>query len=146
MNALVPTSSSSSSAECVKVCVRVRPLLGYETTIRSAKIVQYPAPNSVALLNGSSAPQTFTFDYVFDDYSRQLEVYDQVVGPLVKSFMEGYNATILAYGQTGSGKVVCSLSLYDEHELTSFVCLLFQVKLTLWAPLSPVAHLKRRLE
>jgi hypothetical protein len=26
------------------------------------------------------------------------------VAPLVKGFLEGYNATVLAYGQTGTGK------------------------------------------
>ncbi len=98
----------SNSAESVKVCVRVRPLLGYENTVKSAKIIHYPGPNSLSLVGGSSQsqPQSFTFDYVFDDYSRQIEVYDNVVAPLVKSFMEGYNATILAYGQTGSGKII----------------------------------------
>jgi Cdc6-like AAA superfamily ATPase len=32
------------------------------------------------------------------------EAYRLCVAPLVESFFEGYNATILAYGQTGTGK------------------------------------------
>lgn len=38
-----------------------------------------------------------------------MDVYDKCVEPLVKSCMEGYNATVFAYGQTVSvhcGQVV----------------------------------------
>ncbi len=31
-------------------------------------------------------------------------VYEECAAPIVKSLLDGYNATILAYGQTGSGK------------------------------------------
>lgn len=34
----------------------------------------------------------------------QYELYAQTAAPMLKSFMEGYNCTIMAYGQTGSGK------------------------------------------
>jgi hypothetical protein len=96
-------------ADSVKVCVRVRPLLGYETTIKAAKIMSYPQPSSISLASSAishgskSDDHTFTFDYVFDDYSQQHEVYDNCIQPLVKAHLDGYNATILAYGQTGSG-------------------------------------------
>ena len=33
----------------------------------------------------------------------QVELYGAVVVPLLKSCLEGYNATTLAYGQTGAG-------------------------------------------
>lgn len=46
----------------------------------------------------------FTFDYVFPPIASQTEVYEKCVEPLVKSCMEGYNATVFAYGQTSSGK------------------------------------------
>lgn len=36
------------------------------------------------------------------DYFIQADVYDTCVEPLVKSCMEGYNATVFAYGQTVS--------------------------------------------
>lgn len=47
---------------------------------------------------------TFTFDYIFDQESTQLEVYEESVVDLVDATLCGANATILAYGQTGSGK------------------------------------------
>lgn len=36
--------------------------------------------------------------------SKQIEVYNQVVKPVVMEVIEGYNCTIFAYGQTGTGK------------------------------------------
>ena len=36
-------------------------------------------------------PKTFTYDNVYDDDSRQKDVYDETAFPLVKSVMEGYN-------------------------------------------------------
>jgi hypothetical protein len=48
--------------------------------------------------------QTFTFDHVFNSNMSQTELYTQTASPMLKSFLEGYNVTIIAYGQTGSGK------------------------------------------
>jgi kinesin family member 11 len=41
---------------------------------------------------------------VFGVHSKQSEVYNQVVRPVVLEVIEGYNCTIFAYGQTGTGK------------------------------------------
>ncbi|XP_071690574.1 kinesin-like protein KIN-5D [Rutidosis leptorrhynchoides] len=46
----------------------------------------------------------FSFDKVFGPESKQKDLYDQVVSPIVKEALEGYNWTIFAYGQTGTGK------------------------------------------
>ena len=46
----------------------------------------------------------FTFDYIFDQDSTQLELYLNTAKPSIKSLLEGYNSTIIAYGQTGTGK------------------------------------------
>lgn len=45
------------------------------------------------------AVHSFTFDYVFDESSNQMEVYEHTAKPAVMSILEGYNATIFAYGQ-----------------------------------------------
>ncbi|AIO01818.1 kinesin, putative [Leishmania panamensis] len=47
---------------------------------------------------------TFSFDYIFDQESTQLEVYEDAVVDMVDGALVGVNATLLAYGQTGSGK------------------------------------------
>ena len=43
--------------------------------------------------------KTFHFDHVFDTFSQQIQLYDDVVSSLMDRFLEGFNATILAYGQ-----------------------------------------------
>jgi hypothetical protein len=77
-------------------------------------ITSYPFENQISLLHESSRASssssaaddanTFTFDSIYDERSTQTSVYDNSVSPLVESFVDGYNATVLAYGQTGSGK------------------------------------------
>lgn len=52
---------------------------------------------------GKYGKTSFTFDRVLGPEEGQKSVYE-VAEPLVQSFLEGMNATILAYGQTSSGK------------------------------------------
>uniref|UniRef100_A0A2P2IG01 Kinesin-like protein n=1 Tax=Hirondellea gigas TaxID=1518452 RepID=A0A2P2IG01_9CRUS len=82
----------------VKVALRVRPLLLSE--LGQTNIIQYSSPTQVCLGNRKS----FSYDFIFTESSKQSEVYNESVFPLVTAFVEGYNATVLAYGQTGSGK------------------------------------------
>lgn len=46
----------------------------------------------------------FTFDRAFGPESKQAEVYQAVVAPLIEEVLSGYNCTVFAYGQTGTGK------------------------------------------
>ncbi|PAV65703.1 hypothetical protein WR25_19662 isoform B, partial [Diploscapter pachys] len=46
----------------------------------------------------------FTFDAIYDENSKQLDLYDETFRDLVESVLNGYNGTIFAYGQTGTGK------------------------------------------
>jgi centromeric protein E len=46
----------------------------------------------------------FTFDYVFDEDSSTVQVYDATVRPIVWEITRGKHGTVLCYGQTGSGK------------------------------------------
>lgn len=43
--------------------------------------------------------KTYTFDFVYDTYARQDELYDSAINRLVEGFLKGHNATVLAYGQ-----------------------------------------------
>ena len=92
---------------CVQVAVRVRPLLPLEGDDESCVAVLTAADatsNTQSIQIGGSQGPRFTFDHVFDESTPQPELYQRRVAPLVRSCLEGYNATILAYGQTGSGK------------------------------------------
>ena len=46
----------------------------------------------------------FTRRQVFGTGSKQCDVYDHAVAPIVDEVLEGFNCTIFAYGQTGTGK------------------------------------------
>ncbi|ELT91901.1 hypothetical protein CAPTEDRAFT_165042 [Capitella teleta] len=52
----------------------------------------------------SDPPKTFTFDSVYDDDSKQRDLYDETFRDLVQAVVDGFNGTIFAYGQTGTGK------------------------------------------
>ncbi|KAK7907562.1 hypothetical protein WMY93_016174 [Mugilogobius chulae] len=102
--------SKNKSSECVKVVVRCRPLNRKEDTNGPAGgIVQMDLKLGQVILRNPRAPpseplKTFTFDAVYDASSKQRDLYDESVRPLIDSVLDGFNGTIFAYGQTGTGK------------------------------------------
>ncbi|XP_076763159.1 kinesin-like protein KIF6 [Xylocopa sonorina] len=46
----------------------------------------------------------FSFFRIFEEFTTQEDVFDNVARPVVESALDGYNGTIFAYGQTASGK------------------------------------------
>ena len=85
----------------VKVALRIRPLVEREKADGCV----------VCLCKVDGEPQViddkdnaFTYDYVFDEHTPQVDVYETGVQPLLAELFKGYNATVLAYGQTASGK------------------------------------------
>ena len=105
----------------IQVAVRVRPFLPFEAgsktcidilpgddqadaasqhdNLSQGKSVRI-GPHGRSNRNG----HTFTFDKCFSGLATQVELYSTLVVPLLKSCVEGYNATTLAYGQTGAGE------------------------------------------
>jgi kinesin family member 3B len=74
---------------------------------REAVIKMDPATGTVSLTNPqrpSEPPAQFTYDAVYDQASRQPDVYNETARPIVDSVLQGYNGTVFAYGQTGTGK------------------------------------------
>ncbi|KXS10018.1 kinesin-domain-containing protein, partial [Gonapodya prolifera JEL478] len=96
------------ASESVRVVVRCRPFSGKETAAGHADISRIDGDAaSVAIRDpagkGDDA-KTFTFDAVFGQDSRQMDVYNATARPIVDSVLDGYNGTVFAYGQTGTGK------------------------------------------
>src|SRR3989338_5880309 len=107
------------SQQRVSVAVRVRPVLqsGGSAVHQQEKfelmavkkmgdggvVVEEQKPGSVC------RSQQFTFDYVFDGDTSQLELYEDAVVDLIDGALIGNNATVLAFGQTGSGKTFSML-------------------------------------
>ena len=109
----MPTSDNpTNNTSNVRVAVRVRPLTTTESSQGGRPIISVncarvaddtlfphfsskPADkisNEVVILGAQN--RRFTFDEVFDGNMQQDELYDKVSGDLLKSFLEGFNATV----------------------------------------------------
>nr|XP_020458229.1 kinesin-like protein KIF27 isoform X2 [Monopterus albus] len=89
------------SEVCVRVAVRIRPLLPKEV-LHNHQVCVRVVPGSAQVLLGLD--RVFSFDHAFGPTDSQDDVYESCVQPLVESLVDGYNATVFCYGQTGSGK------------------------------------------
>lgn len=83
-----------------------RPTNERERIIRSIEMVEVPSPREVIVKQTfeSKMSKKFTFDRAFGPESKQADVYQFVVAPLIEEVLSGYNCTVFAYGQTGTGK------------------------------------------
>lgn len=114
--------SKNKSSESVKVVVRCRPLNQREESNGPAVgIVQMDLRLGQVILRNPRAPvtepqKTFTFDAVYDSSSKQRDLYDESVRPLIDSVLAGFNGTIFAYGQTGTGKTYTMQGAWMDPE------------------------------
>ncbi|XP_041708219.1 kinesin-like protein KIF3C isoform X2 [Coregonus clupeaformis] len=122
--------SKVKSSETVKVVIRCRPLNRKEEAA-AAGVTRTPGGEGgivemdvrlgqVVLRNPRAPPgeprKTFTFDSVYDPSSKQRDLYDETVRPLIDSVLDGFNGTIFAYGQTGTGKTYTMQGAWLEPE------------------------------
>ncbi|XP_050511153.1 chromosome-associated kinesin KIF4 [Diabrotica virgifera virgifera] len=99
----------------VRVAVRVRPLVPTELSRGCKEIVDVIKENEQILIKNIDKDKAYTFNYVLGTLSKQGELYERCVQPLMGNLFKGYNVTILAYGQTGSGKTHTMGTSYTEH-------------------------------
>ncbi|ORY72338.1 kinesin-domain-containing protein [Neocallimastix californiae] len=92
----------------IQVVVRLRPRNTKEITENSSVCIStngvkgkeiHVRPNSYEVTS-----KTYTFDRVFGPEASQFLVYNEIVSPILREVLKGYNCTIFAYGQTGTGK------------------------------------------
>uniref|UniRef100_A0A8C3RP43 Kinesin-like protein n=1 Tax=Chelydra serpentina TaxID=8475 RepID=A0A8C3RP43_CHESE len=93
----------------IQVFVRCRPFNVSERKANSYAVVDCEhARKEVSIRTGGvtdkTARKTYTFDMVFGAQAKQIEVYRNVVCPILDEVIMGYNCTVFAYGQTGTGK------------------------------------------
>ena len=82
-------NQKSTMASCqVRVAVRIRPLTPQEVGQGDNQVVE-AIPPTVGI-----GERKFTYDAVFDSRVTQHDLYGSVSGPLLKSFLDGYNATV----------------------------------------------------
>ncbi|GKA84884.1 kinesin-like protein KIN-5C [Tanacetum coccineum] len=101
-------SSRQDKGVNVQVLLRCRPFSDDEKRNNAPQVVtcndfqrEVAVSQSIA---GKQIDRVFTFDKVFGPTSRQKDLYEQAVVPIVNEVLEGFNCTIFAYGQTGTGK------------------------------------------
>lgn len=102
-------AAANPKASCnVQVAVRCRPLNSEEKRENQSSIVTCESEAKTVKISygqaGMKTTKSYNFDKVFGVYSRQEEVYESMVRPIVDEVLEGFNCTIFAYGQTGTGK------------------------------------------
>ncbi|CAN4100917.1 unnamed protein product [Withania somnifera] len=92
----------------VQVIVRCRPLSEDEMKLNTPAVIscnerrrEISAMQNIA---NKQIDKTFVFDKVFGPTSKQKDLYDSAICPIVFEVLEGYNCTVFAYGQTGTGK------------------------------------------
>lgn len=92
----------------VQVAVRCRPINAEERKAGHSTVVTCDSENKAIKVAygpaGKKFMKSFNFDKVFGMYSRQEEVFNSMVKPIVEESLAGFNCTIFAYGQTGTGK------------------------------------------
>lgn len=50
----------------------------------------------IVVKSDKTVSKTFTFDKVFDRSSTQIDVYGEVVSPIISEVLQGYNCTVFA--------------------------------------------------
>ena len=85
---------NANSSEAVQVVVRVRG--GKEASADTQCVLINPDQKSLNIADKTA----LTFDRVYDSNTQQSSIYQESALPLVNSFCDGFNASILAYVRT----------------------------------------------
>ncbi|KAK3914741.1 Kinesin-II 95 kDa subunit [Frankliniella fusca] len=138
---VLPKGPGAGAGEAVQVVVRCRPMSGKEASQGHTQIIDMWPQRGEHVARRAAAPahsiycivhitnprarpgrggrrqeaRMFTFDSVYDWNSKQDDLYENTVRPLVHSVLDGYNGTIFAYGQTGTGKTYTMLGATPAH-------------------------------
>ncbi|XP_062203178.1 kinesin-like protein KIN-5A [Phragmites australis] len=92
----------------IQVLLRCRPLSEEERRLNTPVVItcndQRREVSVAQNIANKQIDRTFVFDKVLGPKSRQQDVFNHAVVPLVNEVLDGYNCTIFAYGQTGTGK------------------------------------------
>ncbi|VVC37337.1 Kinesin motor domain, conserved site,P-loop containing nucleoside triphosphate hydrolase,Kinesin motor [Cinara cedri] len=99
---------NSPNEKPIEVFVRVRPMSDADKS-KGLPVVDVSTNHKEISVTEKTVladrrTKTFHFDKVFGQNSKQVDVYNSVVYPLIKEVLDGYNCTVFAYGQTGTGK------------------------------------------
>lgn len=100
-------------AENIRVEVRVRPLQRAEEGWGNTWEVQGNTLKANVQEGKGNTEAKYAFDRVFDVTETNTDVYEAKAKELVRSVVDGFNATVFAYGQTSSGKTYTMMGAKD---------------------------------
>uniref|UniRef100_A0A1A8GF83 Kinesin-like protein n=1 Tax=Nothobranchius korthausae TaxID=1143690 RepID=A0A1A8GF83_9TELE len=123
--------SSAKACEAVQVVVRCRPFSRREEVAGCENILEiHDKLGQITIRNPKAPPdepmKVFTFNSVYGWNSKQSDIYDDAVRPLVESVLQGFNGTIFAYGQTGTGKTYTMQGVSNDPERSGVIPNSFQ--------------------
>ncbi|XP_038585053.1 kinesin family member 3Cb [Micropterus salmoides] len=118
--------SKTKYCEAVRVVVRCRPFSRKEEATECESILEIDDKLGQITIKNPKAPpddpmKVFTFDSVYGWDSKQRDIYDDAVRPLVESVLQGFNVTIFAYGQTGTGKTHTMQGISNDPEMRGVI-------------------------
>ncbi|XP_076833929.1 kinesin-like protein KIF6 isoform X2 [Brachyhypopomus gauderio] len=98
--------------QTIQIFARVKPtkkpaaVYSVDNEERSGSSLEFVVPRDLAdgFINNKRESYRFRFLKVFDQASKQEEIFETIAKPVADNVLAGYNGTIFAYGQTGSGK------------------------------------------
>ncbi|KAL7422147.1 hypothetical protein Q5752_002790 [Cryptotrichosporon argae] len=102
------------SGNNIKVVCRFRPMNRMEQEARSERCVEV-TDDCLTVQMRNAASLGFSFDRVFEEGTRQDEIFDWGVKGIVEDVMTGFNGTLFCYGQTGSGKTFTMMGADIEN-------------------------------
>uniref|UniRef100_A0A7E4ZSY9 Kinesin-like protein n=1 Tax=Panagrellus redivivus TaxID=6233 RepID=A0A7E4ZSY9_PANRE len=120
-----PKRPATAHKETIKVIVRCRPMSQKEIEKGHQRIVTMDTKRGVVEVanpkDPDAPPKTFTFDAIYGENSKQMDLYYETFRDLIESVLNGFNGTIFAYGQTGTGKTFTMEGIRDNPELRGVI-------------------------
>ncbi|XP_056147810.1 kinesin-like protein KIF11 [Lampris incognitus] len=102
------SSKREEKGRNIQVVVRCRPLNTVERKtsfgVMDCDVNKREVIVRTGGMNDKLSRKTYTFDMVFGQAAKQIDVYRSVLCPILDEVIMGYNCTVFAYGQTGTGK------------------------------------------
>uniref|UniRef100_A0A8C4NJK3 Kinesin-like protein n=1 Tax=Eptatretus burgeri TaxID=7764 RepID=A0A8C4NJK3_EPTBU len=104
--------TNSMVKQTIQIFARIRPTkkpTGFHSIEESENEdpkLEFMVPHDLAdgFVNNKREIYKFTFQKVFNQKTKQEEIFEAIARSVADSALSGYNGTIFAYGQTGSGK------------------------------------------
>lgn len=115
------STTTPSSTDSVRVCVRVRPLNSREKAAAAESKSSWSINSTTMTQCVNDKPiaaNSFAFDHVFEPHINNEQIYSAVAKPVVASATDGVNGVIFAYGQTAAGKTYTMLGTESDPGVT----------------------------